>query len=83
MSLDYSMTFKLLTEQHLEFLRFKGGYTGSNESTLVKMPHCWKSYVAVQLLNGPHRVDYNLSGIATWLRGYIFFLLLNSTEHEI
>ena len=38
------MTVKLLPEQHLEFLRFKGGYTGSSESTLVKMPHCWCSY---------------------------------------
>ena len=32
------MTLKLLTEHHLEFLRFKGGYTGLSESTLVKMP---------------------------------------------
>ena len=27
----------------------KGGFTGSSESTLVKMPHCWKSRVAAQL----------------------------------
>ena len=27
-SLAYSMTVKLLTEQHLEFLRLKGGCTG-------------------------------------------------------
>ena len=33
------MTVKLLTEQRLEFLSLKGGYTGSTESTLVKMPH--------------------------------------------
>ena len=38
-----SMSVKLLTEHHLEFLCLKGGYTGSSESTLVKMPHCWKS----------------------------------------
>ena len=38
------MIVKLLTEHHLEFLSFKGGgCTGS--STLVKMPHCWKSDV--------------------------------------
>ena len=37
------MTFKLLTEHHLEFLSLKGGCTGSTESTLVNMPHCWKS----------------------------------------
>ena len=30
------MGVKLLTEHHLEFLSFKGGCTGSSESTLVK-----------------------------------------------
>ena len=44
------MTVKLLTEYHLEFLSLKGGCTGSCESTLVKMPHCWKSHVAAHLL---------------------------------
>ena len=34
---------KLGTEQHLEFLSWKGGCTGSSESTLAKIPHCWKS----------------------------------------
>ena len=29
------MSFKLLTEHHLEFLSLKGGCTGSSESTLV------------------------------------------------
>ena len=43
------MTVKLLTEQHLEFLSLKGGCTGLSESTLVKMPHCWKSHVAAQV----------------------------------
>ena len=38
------MTYKLLTEHHLEFLSLKGGCTGLFESTLVKMPHCWKSH---------------------------------------
>ena len=45
-SLEYSMNVKLLTEHHLKFLSLKGGCTGSSESTLVKMPHCWKSHVA-------------------------------------
>ena len=44
------MTFKLLTEQHLEFLSFKGGSTGLSESTLVKMRHCWKSCVTAHLM---------------------------------
>ena len=31
------------------FLSLKGGYTGLSESTLIKMPHCWKSHVTAQL----------------------------------
>ena len=42
--LKYSMIVKLLTEQHLEFLSFKGGCRGFSESTHVKMPHCWKPH---------------------------------------
>ena len=49
LSLEYSMSVKLLTEHHLECLSLKGGCTGSSESKLVKMPHCWKSYVVVHL----------------------------------
>ena len=49
-SLEYAMSVKLLTEHNLEFLSLKGGYTGSFESTLVKMPHCWKSHVTAQFL---------------------------------
>ena len=37
------MSVKLLTEHHLEFLSLIGGYRDLSESTLVKMPHCWKS----------------------------------------
>ena len=48
-SLEYSMIVKLVTEQHLEFLSLKGGCTGSSESTLVKMPHYWKSHVAAHI----------------------------------
>ena len=44
------MTVELLTEHHLEFLSLKGGCTDRSESTHVKMPHCWKSHVAAQLL---------------------------------
>ena len=38
------MTVRLLIEHHLEFLSLKGGCIGSSESTLVKIPNCWKSY---------------------------------------
>ena len=43
------MTVKLLTEHHLEFLGLKGGCTGSSESTLVNMSHCWISHVAPEI----------------------------------
>ena len=45
------MIVKLRTEHHLEFLSLKGGYTGSSESTNVKMPHCWKSHTLAQITN--------------------------------
>ena len=44
MSLEYSIAPWLLTEHHLGFLSLKCGYTGSSESTLVKMPHCRGSF---------------------------------------
>ena len=56
-SLEYSMTAKLLTDKHLEFLSLKGGCTGSSESTLVKMPHCWKSHVAAHIKKGRFGAD--------------------------
>ena len=40
----------LLTEPQLEFLSLKGGYTGSSESTHVKIPHCWKSHALAQFM---------------------------------
>ena len=43
------MNVKLLREQHLEFLILKESCTGSFESTLVKMPLCWKSHVTAHL----------------------------------
>ena len=44
LSLEYSMNVKLVTEQHFEFLSLKGGCTGSSQSTIIKMPHYWKSH---------------------------------------
>ena len=35
LSLEYSMSIKLLTELHLEFLKLKEGCIGSSESILV------------------------------------------------
>ena len=55
------MNVKLLTEHHLEFLSFKGGCTGLSESTLVKMPHCWKSHVTAHVQMGGKKHDEMLS----------------------
>ena len=44
------MIVKLLAEHHLEFLTLTGGCRGSSESTLVKMPTCWKSHAAAQFI---------------------------------
>ena len=49
LSLEYSMSVKLLTEHNLEFLSLKGGCTGESESTLVKVLHCSKSRVMAQM----------------------------------
>ena len=46
------MTVKLLSEHHLVFLSLKGGCSGSSESTLVKILHCWKSHVGAHRMKG-------------------------------
>ena len=44
------MFLKQLAKNHLDFFFcLKGGCTGLSESTLVKIPHCWKSYVVAHL----------------------------------
>ena len=55
------MNIKLLTEYYLQFLNLKGDCTGSSESTLVKMQHCWKSHVAAH---------FQIKG-AQWLSGRV------------
>ena len=50
--IEYSMTVKLLTKHHLEFLSLKGDATGLSESTLVKMTYCWKSGVVARVRTG-------------------------------
>ena len=45
------MSVKLLTGHRLEFVGLKADCTGSSESTLVKMPYCWKSHVAAQFMS--------------------------------
>ena len=50
-SLDHSMTVKLLTEQHLEFLSLIGDCTGLSESTLLKIKPFWKSHAPLMCLH--------------------------------
>ena len=57
------MSVKLLTEHHLEFLSLKGCCTGSSESTLVKMSHCWKS----------HAVDHIVYLLTLFTLACVFF----------
>ena len=62
------MNVKLLTEHNLEFLSLKGGCRGSSESTLLKLPHCWKSRVTAQLLcPNPNSGRHNKGKIARLL----------------
>ena len=63
------MTLRLLSEHHFENLSLKGGCTGSSESSLVKMPHCWKSYVAAHI--------YNVFGFNN-----LFFIRINCSRYE-
>ena len=54
------MTVKLQTEHHLEFLSLTGGCTGLSVSTLVKMPHCWKSHAMAQIAADSEADMYHL-----------------------
>ena len=59
------MIVKLLTEHVLEFLSLKGVCTGSSESTLVKVPRCWKSHAMAQMLLPFSQMQINRSNIHT------------------
>ena len=58
---EYSTSVKLLTEHHLGFLSLKESYTDSSESTLVKMPHCWKSRVTAYTIQ--HEMSRDVQGL--------------------
>ena len=51
------MSVKQLTGHHLEFLSLKEGCMGLSESTLVKMPHCWKSHVATHFTSQKDKIS--------------------------
>ena len=62
------MSVKLLNEHNLELLSLTGRCTGSSESTLVKMPLCWKSHVTAQLC---HFVVYLFKDISYEQNDYV------------
>ena len=57
------MIVKLLTEHHLEFLSLKGSFTGSSETTLVKMPHCWKLHIAAHIESQPQNPEFRNNAV--------------------
>ena len=67
-SLEYSMSVKLLTEHLLEVLSLKGGCTCLSESTLVKMPHCWKSHVMAHLFLALAAILFRELFVPVWKR---------------
>ena len=81
-SLEYSMTVKLLTEHHLEFLSEKRGCTGSSESTYyVKIPHCWKSHVAAHILFKLTAILCNC--IFSWITALFVIITLAATCEKL
>ena len=52
------MTIKLPTGHHLEVISLIGGFKGSSGSTLVKMPHYWKSYVTAHFTKMHHPITF-------------------------
>ena len=84
--LEYSRKVKLLTEHHLEFLSLKGGCTGSFESSLVKMPQCWKSPFTSHMIDWGSKgsnlqlLVYKVTGLSTTL---MLFTTLHPAVQEI
>ena len=83
LSLEYFMTVKLLTEHHLEFLSLKRGSTGSSESILVKMPHCWKSHLIVHIVDF---VTYHMSEqrrLRPIMRSHVSSTMVDSCSYTV
>ena len=56
----YSMTLRLLTSFVVSKLKTYSGCTGSSDSTLDKMPHCWKSHVPAHFYTSSTRPEFLL-----------------------
>ena len=78
--LEYSLTVKLLAEQHLEFLSLKGGCTDSSVSTLVKMPHFWKSPVMAPMQSCLERYIHIVYLMFTTY--FLYFTVSEKSEEE-
>ena len=70
-----------MTKHYLEFLSLKGGCTGSSESTLVKMSHCWKSRVTAHIhIKLILTADWDVSYISgrmrrqAWFTEYVYLI---------
>ena len=74
------MTNKLLTEKHLEILSLKGGCTCLSECIHVKIPHCWKSHIAVQMLFAAN-LGWHFMVSNFYKYHYMLFLLVLSITH--
>ena len=73
------MSVKLLSEHNLEFLRLKEGCTFSLESTLVKIPHCWKSRVGAHFtLTKRFSTHFNGNLSRNWTKKLQLFKKLKS-----
>ena len=48
-----------------KFLSLRGGCTGSSESSLVEMPHRWKSHVAAHFISSGQDVKQNIRDLLT------------------
>ena len=70
------MNIRLLTEDNLEFLSLIGGCIGSSESTLVKIPHCWKSHVTAHMFPPIDRHNVTFSTL------YLLFIDLHVIAWE-
>ena len=74
------MSVMILTEHHLEFLSFKGGCTGSSESTLAKC-HIVENHMSrFKILCNSLNMHVQQS-ISDRPGGYKTFSMLNSAEH--
>ena len=62
--LNILASVKLLTEHNLKILSLKEGSTGSSESKLVNMPHCWKPHLMAcfRMLQLKKRTQFCLLG---------------------